>query len=545
MNTRPIMEVISTIHSLLRLKILRREFLGIGYEIFSHMKKHKNNVAQFGWKNAIEETYASLLQKSIRTALRLKSKNLGEDPIIAICASNHTDSVIPLIASFFLRYRVVSLDCTLSVIDTLFLIQQVPPVIMFIDEQAVPTMETAMARSEKYFELVVFGTSAKHSVMSEYLMRLDGNEEETFEPVKVSNKKTAIILFSSGTTGLPKGICLPHGGLLYQTYIICQSFNLSQSSVLLYFTPLYWISSVILIMSCILSGSSRVVCTINEAWTAIDKYKITTIFLSPYLASLLISEEKDNSISVDSVKSIRTAGTKLNEIMRKRLTALFPKAVISQSYGQTELSGWGMIFNHDNENDYLLLKRKPESCGKLLPGFWVKIVDRDTGKIVGPNTVGELCLNNNHSIFMNGYFNRDSSGEYDSEGWLKTGDMSYYDEDKCFYIVGRYKEMLKYRGFHIQPQMVERILETHPAVKEGVVVGIQHEIDGDHLMGIVTLHPDHSNVSAKDLEIFVEARVQERQRLRAGVKIVTEIPSTSTGKPKRKVLKEMVEKGQL
>ncbi|KAL3275088.1 hypothetical protein HHI36_019860 [Cryptolaemus montrouzieri] len=280
----------------------------------------------------------------------------------------------------------------------------------------------------------------------------------------------------------------------------------------------------------------------NSFYSGIE---ITLIFLSPYLASQLISERKDDGISVDSVKSIYTAGTKLNETVRKKLAEIFPKAVISQCYGQTELSCWIMMFKHDNRKDYSLLQKNPESCGMPLPGLLLKIVDRDTGKILGPNSVGELCLKNNHSMFMNGYFNRDSSGEYDSEGWLKTGDMFYYNQEHCFFIVGRYKEMLKYRGFHIQPQMLERILESHPAVKEGIVIGIDHEIDGDHLMGIVKLHPEHSSVTAEHIEIYVEKQVQERQRLRAGVKIVTGIPSTSTGKPRRWLLKEMINKGEL
>ncbi|KAL3275087.1 hypothetical protein HHI36_019859 [Cryptolaemus montrouzieri] len=251
-----------------------REFFGIGYEIFWCMKKYENNIAQYDLKSGIKETYASMLQRSIRTALRLKSKKISEDSIIGICAANHTDSVIPLIAAFFLGYRVVTFDVTQSVTDISYLIQQVTPTIMFIDEEAVSTMEVAMTNSQKYFEFVVFGTSAKYSVMNDYSLRVDGNEEEIFEPVRTCAKKTALILFSSGTTGMPKGICLPHSAILYQSYGISCAMNLSQNSVLLYFTPLHWISSPNLFISTILSGASRVVCTLHDIWRAIDKYKV-------------------------------------------------------------------------------------------------------------------------------------------------------------------------------------------------------------------------------------------------------------------------------
>lgn len=146
---------------------------------------------------------------------------------------------------------------------------------------------------------------------------------------------------------------------------------------------------------------------------------------------------------------------------------------------------------------------------------------------------------------MNGYYNLDSSDCFDSEGWLKTGDIVYYDEDYCFYVVDRIKEMLKYKSFHIVPAVLEDILDTHPAIRKSVVIGIPHEEDGDHPMAVVILESQANGITAEEIEEYLTERVHDRQRLRAGVKFVNSVPYTPSGKIKRHLLKKMVLQGEI
>jgi 4-coumarate--CoA ligase len=146
---------------------------------------------------------------------------------------------------------------------------------------------------------------------------------------------------------------------------------------------------------------------------------------------------------------------------------------------------------------------------------------------------------------MNGYFNLDSSDSFDRNGWLKTGDIVYYDQDRCFYVVDRIKEMLKYKSWHVAPAMLENILHNHAAIKKAVVIGIPDEEDGDHPMAVVILNNPHENITAEEIEAYVAERVQDRQRLRAGVKFVDAVPITPSGKVKRRDLKNMVLAGEI
>lgn len=146
---------------------------------------------------------------------------------------------------------------------------------------------------------------------------------------------------------------------------------------------------------------------------------------------------------------------------------------------------------------------------------------------------------------MNGYLDMDSSSCWDEDGFLKTGDVAYFDEDFCFYIVDRIKELLKFRSLHVVPAVLEHILLQHSAVKEAIVLGVPHEIDGDHAIGIVVLKEGADDVTPEELKRFVEDRVDDRQRLRAGVKIVKKLHYTPTGKVKRKYMKDLLLSGEL
>ncbi|KAJ8951640.1 hypothetical protein NQ318_012310 [Aromia moschata] len=160
-----------------------------------------------------------------------------------------------------------------------------------------------------------------------------------------------------------------------------------------------------------------------------------------------------------------------------------------------------------------------------------RVVDPETGKLCGPNEKGELRVKTDY--IMNGYYGRDSSDSFDSDGWLKTGDIVYYDEEQCFFVVDRIKEMLKYKSWHVPPAMIEQIIVSHPAVNRAVVIGVPNEEDGDHPMALVMVNTTfNGDVHPEDIEIFVAERVPDRMKLRGGVKFIDSIPSRLLEKSK-------------
>lgn len=180
---------------------------------------------------------------------------------------------------------------------------------------------------------------------------------------------------------------------------------------------------------------------------------------------------------------------------------------------------------------------KPASCGRPMPGFDYKVVDVENEKrLLGSNAAGELRVRSKY--MMNGYYNLDATVAFDEDGFLKTGDVAYYDEEFCFYIVDRIKEMFKFKGWHVTPQVIEKVVMEHEAVSAAVVIGVPDDVDGEHAMACVILKDGHS-CTEDELMGYVSERMDYKKKLHGGVKFVDSFPRTATGKVNRRLLKQL------
>jgi 4-coumarate--CoA ligase len=184
---------------------------------FSPLKNEKVScifILQYIVETGKKDTFGSLLKRCIRTSLKMKLDGITQNDIVCLCTYNHLNSCVPFIASMFLGVKVASLDPTLSVADTSYLLKQVKPTIIFLVPQAIKLIEESVEKAEINCKLIIFGESDRYQEFEEYLVPND--DEYNFKPTNVSVQDTAVIFFSSGTTGLPKGICQSHYALLAQ-----------------------------------------------------------------------------------------------------------------------------------------------------------------------------------------------------------------------------------------------------------------------------------------------------------------------------------------
>ncbi|KAJ8939531.1 hypothetical protein NQ314_011098 [Rhamnusium bicolor] len=481
---------------------------GVGNVIFNYMKKHGQKVAQIDAATDRSETFESLLQRSIRAAIVLRKRG-----------------AIPC-----------SLDPSLSFFEINELIRQVKPKLMFTIPESLRDVKAALKNAELNTEIVVFGPSSNHTEFSHFTEPQD--EEMEFKPITInSSAETAIIIFSSGTSGFPKGICLNHNYFIFHSPLIPRAknnhldkermaFEMSKREGLISFLnygSMYWSSAAIGLFLSAVSGVCRLLCNNFDPkgfWYLIEKYNVK-----------LVKSGKPDDVNTSSLVRLSIGGAALSKKYAFALQELLPDTDIIPTYAQTEV-GILAAFQIHNKVHREYYKKNPETVGVPVPGVWYKVVDPETGNILGANEAGELRVKS--KTIMNGYYNRDYSNRYDEDGWFRTGDVVKYDENGYFYIVDRLKEMLKYRGWHIPPAILELELSHHPAVKQAVVIGKPHEEDGDHLMAVIVLEEDANDVTAKDIEKYIEERLQDKQRLRGGVKFVHSIPLTPSGKIKRR-----------
>lgn len=362
-------------------------------------------------------------------------------------------------------------------------------------------------------------------------------------PHVIDLSDAATINYSGGTTGLPKGCVHSHRSLHY-TAVTTATFgwNLDESSVVVNFTPLFWIAGQLsVLLSPIVAGASTVLLTRWDAvavMTAIDRYRATNIFLlvnsvleimdHPDLAKFDFGSLKDTMAS--SILNVLTL-----DIRRRweRLTG----ATVREA-------GWGMTETHTGDTTTLGfqdmdadLLSEPVFCGAFVPGTEVRIADFETGASLPIGEEGEICLRS-PSVTV-GYWGQAAGQDDIRDGWFHTGDAGRLDERALLHYLGRRKEMLKVRGMSVFPGEIETALNRHEKVAMCGVVGKPDPAKGETPVAFVLLTPGADphgvgeELRAWCFENLANYKLPE-------IRIVEALPLTATNKVRRGELKTLV-----
>lgn len=284
-------------------------------------------------------------------------------------------------------------------------------------------------------------------------------------------------------------------------------------------------------MSCAI-GSTRIIS--NKSFSAeyfvevIKKYSVTYSFIPPRHINSLINCATATPESLASLRILSSGGGIIALTSVQALQNLAKNARICFGYGMTETGGIAVNFGFD----------KVTSSGKLLPGIQVRIVD-DDAKSLGPNAVGEIFVH--HGKTWNGYYGNPIETKHilDSDGWYHTGDMGYFDEKDCLYVVDRKKDILKYQGMHYWPGEIEHCIIELPGVADVCVISVYDESKGD-LAGALVVKIDGSSLSEDDIQNYVKKQlVMPHKQLHGGVQFVEKLPQNENGKTIRKAAKAL------
>lgn len=239
-----------------------------------------------------------------------------------------------------------------------------------------------------------------------------------------------------------------------------------------------------------------------------------------------------NKYDISSVKYAVSTAAPLNKDTVVAVQKRIPQLLTRQVYGMSEAG----TFCVQTDSHC-----KPGSVGVLRTGVYGKVIDAETGKILGPNESGELLFKSDG--IMKGYVGDSDAtkASFDHDGWLHTGDVGFYDNDGEFFIVDRLKELIKYNAFQVPPAELEALILTHPNVKDVGVIGIPDEAAGELPMAFVVKQGD---CTENEIIEFVAARTSAAKRLRGGVKFIDEIPKNPSGKILRRVLRDFIRNGK-
>ncbi|XP_060857878.1 uncharacterized protein LOC132935368 [Metopolophium dirhodum] len=370
-------------------------------------------------------------------------------------------------------------------------------------------------------------------------------ENNNFVPTPCDNKQTCVILFSSGTTGLPKGVELSHKSIFLMVSILNYiSEFVTKTDTLMGLVPMFHGYGLLVMCMCMSIGSKVIVLKYFDEelfLKSIEVQKITVLFAVPPLMIFLAKHPLVDKYNLSCLNVIYSGAAPLsldieNEVIN-RIGKGKPLKVF-QGYGMTELSILS-TFPGQNEAEHV-----NGSVGKLICGMSGKVIDLNNGKSLGVNKSGELCFKG--PMVMNGYYENPeaTTTTIDGEGWLHTGDVGYYDKYYNFYIVDRLKELIKYKGYQVAPAELESLLLTHPEIEDVAVTGIPNLEAGELPMAFVVKVPN-SALNEKDVVQFVHKNVSAQKRLRGGVRFVNSIPKNPSGKILRRVLKGLINQSKL
>ncbi|XP_066996665.2 luciferin 4-monooxygenase isoform X2 [Anabrus simplex] len=351
------------------------------------------------------------------------------------------------------------------------------------------------------------------------------------DAVKSGESHIALILSSSGSTGLPKGVTLTHTNVV--AALTTSGSYASREDIALGLMPFFHAYGLVLMLMCLCEGAKVVVMNkfaVDVFVSTIKKYQITSLYLVPSLLALISKRDLITDEIFRSVRQVWTGAASVNPDIQKIVNEkLAGHGHLHHSYGLTETTF--TVFTGLYRLD------KSGSPGKLTPGLECKVINPNTKQLCGPNEIGELCFRG--PLLMAGYMkNSEATSEaIDFEGWLHSGDLGYYDNDSYFFIVDRLKEMIKYQGYQVSPTELESILLTHSAIQDAAVIGIPDDVFGELPQAFIVKQPG-IEISREEIMEFVAKRVSPHKRLHGGVKFVDFIPKTVSGKIQRRELRK-------
>ncbi|KAA8540582.1 hypothetical protein F0562_024499 [Nyssa sinensis] len=371
-------------------------------------------------------------------------------------------------------------------------------------------------------------------------------DENEMPEVEISPDDVVALPYSSGTTGLPKGVMLTHRG---QVTSVAQQVDgenpnlyMHSEDVMLCVLPLFHVYSLNSVLFCGLRvGAALLIMQKFEIVTVLEliqKYKVTIAPVVPPIVLAIAKSPAVDNYDLSSVRTVMSGAAPLGKELEDTVRAKFPNAKLGQGYGMTEAGPvLAMCLAFAKEP----FEIKSGACGTVVRNAEMKIVDPDTGASLPRNQPGEICIRGDQ--VMKGYLNDPEATErtIDKQGWLHTGDIGYIDDDEELFIVDRLKELIKYKGFQVAPAELEAMLLNHPKISDAAVVPMKDDAAGEVPVAFV-VRSKGSDVTEDEIKQYISKQVVFYKRLNR-VFFIDAIPKAHSGKILRKDLRAKLAAG--
>ncbi|KAB1501426.1 4-coumarate--CoA ligase family protein [Corynebacterium sp. 320] len=485
-----------------------------------------------------ETTYAELRVKVDAMAGWLSHKGITKGDVVALHCPNSEAFIIVAHAV----WRIGAILSPLSLLST------------------VKSVETQLKDSNSKMLLTISALgdvspegARNHGLPEDMIIQLDTPEglpailTAGHQPPEVTfdvDTDVAALPYSSGTTGLPKGVQLSHRQLVSNALQGTDLPIVTGDDIILGILPFFHIYGLTALINFALSTRAKLLTMpkfdLQPFLEAHQKYGVTFTFIAPPVAVVLAKHPMVDNYDLSSLRGLFCGAASLDEELARAVEKRLGTHV-QQGYGMTETSP----LTHANIDPNL----PRATIGQPVANTEHKLVNVETGEEIalpegeGKSEVGELWVRGPQ--IMLGYLNRpeETAATLPGDGWLRTGDMAQQDQHGHVYIVDRLKELIKYKGYQVPPAELEALLLSHPAIADSAVVGVTREEDGEEIPKAYVVLQDGQDISGEEIMAFVEEHVAPYKKIRL-VEFIDQIPKSSTGKILRRELRQAHEEAQ-
>ncbi|HDK36482.1 MAG TPA: long-chain fatty acid--CoA ligase [Bacteroidetes bacterium] len=472
-------------------------------------------------------SYKEIYNSILNLACGLQKLGIGRGDRVAIMLPN-----IPLFPIAY--YAILQIGAVVVPINTMFrepeihyILEDSESLAIIIRDEILEEVGRAAEDIDSCAHIIVLGENLPGEAVD--LNELLDEANLNPEGVRVTPDDPAVILYTSGTTGRPRGAVLSHGNLVSNARASVQIGQISSKDVFLGVLPFYHSFGQTVSMNAAFCAGARIVMLSKfnpeNVFQAIEKEKVTIFAAVPTMLKIMVDYEGPAG-ELSSIRRLLSGGAKLELSLMEEFEQKF-KIPIYEGYGLTEASPV-VTFNPEG------FGRKSGSAGIPLPDVHIKIIDESGNELV-PEKEGEIIVRGPN--VMERYLNRpEATKEILRDGWLHTADIGYIDEEGYLYIVDRKGDMIIKGGFNVYPREIEELLLHHPAIAEVAVIGVPDAVQGEEVKAYVVLR-QNADVSSDEIIAYCLSQIA-RYKCPKYVSFVQSLPQNALGRVQKHLLKK-------
>ena len=438
-------------------------------------------------------TYADHADRTFRLCRALK-ETLGvdrADRFAVMSTNNH--QYLELYHAAFLGAGVINpLNLRLAGKELDYIVRDSGTEVVFVDGFFASLFADAMANSE-HGDSPVRHTILIGDLLGDAEVPYDMTYEEllaSVEPVtpdEPEEEDLAVLMYTGGTTGLPKGVAIEHRAEMLNLYHIAMNLTFDPASVYLHQTPMFHAASMGGILGVPASGGSTVTIPLFDpagVMSLIEAHQVTQTVMVPTMVGMTLGHPEFSPERLSSLTQLTYGASPMPAALLDSLLAMYPDLDVSQGYGMTECSA---LLTWLGPEEHRMGGKRLQSAGRAVPGVSLEIRDEE-GNAVGIGETGEVVARGGN--FMREYWNKpEATDEVFEGGWYHTGDAGYLDDEGYLFLVDRVKDMIVSGGENVYSAEVESAISKHEAVAQVAVIGIPHDTFVEQVHAIVVLHP--------------------------------------------------------